>query len=122
MSTTEHGPLTFGVSLPFFDHQLDYPFVLEFATTAQELGFDGLWASDHIVTGPFETRTWYDVTTLLAGLAPVVPRMTLGTDVVIVPFRHPLGTAKSLVTLDVASGGRLIIGVGVGNKIGRAHV
>lgn len=109
---------TFGVAVPFYDHQSDYEALLTFARRAQALGFDGLWLSDHLVVGPppKESRTWYDAPTLLAGLAGQVLGMTLGTDVLIVPYRHPFLAAKMLATLDVLSGGRLIVGVGAGHS------
>ncbi|WP_422263306.1 TIGR03619 family F420-dependent LLM class oxidoreductase [Mycobacterium sp.] len=107
---------TFGVALPFFDHQMDYDDVVRFATTVEAAGFDGFWLVDHLVAGPTPQfgSVWYDALTLLAGLAPIVPRITLGTDVLIVPYRHPVLAAKALATLDVLSQGRLIVGVGCG--------
>ncbi len=107
---------TFGVALPFYEHQLDYTDVVAFAATVQTAGFDGLWIGDHLVVGPppHHPHTWYDAPTLLAGLAATVPNLTLGTDVLIVPYRNPVAAAKALATLDIVSGGRLIVGVGVG--------
>ncbi|WP_176562317.1 TIGR03619 family F420-dependent LLM class oxidoreductase [Mycolicibacterium palauense] len=104
------------MALPFYEHQLGYADIVAFATGAQTAGFDGLWVGDHLVVGPppQHPRTWYDAPTLLAGLAAVVPNLTLGTDVLIVPYRNPVAAAKMLATVDIISGGRLIVGVGVG--------
>jgi alkanesulfonate monooxygenase SsuD/methylene tetrahydromethanopterin reductase-like flavin-dependent oxidoreductase (luciferase family) len=62
-------PPTFGAAIPFFDHQLGYESVTEFAEAVQELGYDALWLSDHLLVGPppWLARTWYDAPTLLAG-------------------------------------------------------
>ncbi|MCV7105092.1 TIGR03619 family F420-dependent LLM class oxidoreductase [Mycolicibacterium chitae] len=109
---------TFGVAMPFFDHQLAYDAIAGFAISAQRAGFDGLWLSDHLVVGPPPqlSRTWYDAPTLLAGLAGVVPGMALGTDVLIAAYRHPVAAAKALATVDIVSGGRLTVGVGTGHS------
>lgn len=109
---------TFGVAVPFSAHHLDYDAVCEFARRAHNSGFDGLWLSDHLVVGPppESSRTWYDAPTLLAGLAGLVPGMTVGTDVLIVSHRHPVIAAKALATLDVITGGRLVVGVGSGHS------
>jgi len=117
VSAVAHRPtVTVGVALPFFDHQMDYEDIVRFATTAESSGFDGIWLVDHLVAGPTQQfgQIWYDGPTLLAGLAQLVPRVTLGTDVLIVPYRHPVVAAKVLATLDVVSGGRLVVGVGCG--------
>ncbi|TAM69717.1 TIGR03619 family F420-dependent LLM class oxidoreductase [Mycobacterium sp.] len=112
------GATTFGVAIPFFDHQLGYDAITNFAVSAHDLGFDGLWLSDHLVVGPppQHSRTWFDAPTLLAGLARVVPNMALGTDVLIAAYRHPVVVAKALATLDIVSGGRLVVGVGSGHS------
>jgi probable F420-dependent oxidoreductase len=60
------------------------------------------------------STVWYEAITLLATLASVVPRLRLGTAVLVAPFRHPVLAAKMLTTLDIASGGRVVVGVGVG--------
>ncbi|MGV0834415.1 TIGR03619 family F420-dependent LLM class oxidoreductase [Mycolicibacterium thermoresistibile] len=110
--------VTFGAAIPFYDHHLEYDAITDYATAAQSHGFDGLWLSDHLLVGPppQESRTWFDAPTLLAGLAGVVPNMTLGTDVLIVAYRHPVVAAKALATVDIVSGGRLIVGIGTGHS------
>lgn len=110
--------VTFGAAIPFYDHHLEYDAITDFATAAQSHEFDGLWLSDHLLVGPppQESRTWFDAPTLLAGLAGVVPNMTLGLDVLIVPYRHLVVAAKALATVDIVSGGRLIVGIGTGHS------
>jgi probable F420-dependent oxidoreductase len=58
---------------------------------------------------------WYDSTATLGWLAGITSRVRLLSHVMVVAHRHPLRTAKELATLDVLSGGRLIIGAGAGH-------
>ena len=58
--------------------------------------------------------TWLEPITLLAALSGVTRTMRLGTLVLVLPFRDPVLLAKEWATLDVLSGGRTILGVGVG--------
>jgi len=107
--------LRLGITLPFGDHLSDYPSLLQMARTVEAAGFDTLWMADHL-TGPSPngTHKWFDVITLLSNLCAHVPRLVVGTDILVVPHRHPVLTAKMLATLDHASGGKLIVGTGVG--------
>ena len=100
------------------------------ATRAEELGFDHLWVSDHIViptqvastypyasTGvmPFEpSQPYCEPLSMLGYLAACTQRIKLGTHVLVLPYREPVLTAKILSTLDYMSGGRVILGAGVG--------
>jgi len=87
---------------------------------ADKLGFDGALMPDHYMWGPeighsmaspYSTlETW----TTLTYLAGKTERISLGTLVTPLPFRHPGMLAKMLSTLDVLSGGRVILGVGAG--------
>lgn len=82
----------------------------------EDLGFDDLWVYDHflptgttLVDGPV-TDAW----ALLAALSQVVEKPRLGTLVTSATFRHPVVLAKMATTVDHASGGRLILGIGSG--------
>jgi probable F420-dependent oxidoreductase len=100
------------------------------AQRAEALGYDAIWVTDHIVV-PFDIRSRYpysaggefviDATgdyleplTSLAFLAGSTKTIRVGTSVLVVPLRHPLESAKALASLDVLSGGRVIVGVGTG--------
>jgi probable F420-dependent oxidoreductase len=93
---------------------------LSLARLAEDLGYGSWWAQDHVVlpTGPGakpDPRTSIvDPLVHLAAVAAVTERMTLGTAVVILPQRNPLVLAKQAASLDVISGGRLMLGVGAG--------
>ena len=84
----------------------------EFAERAEALGFDSLWAGEHVL---FHTET-VSAAVLLAGLAARTRRIRLGTAIYLLPLRHPVLAAKDLATLDHVTGGRLVVGVGVGGE------
>ena len=100
------------------------------ARRGEELGYDAVFTGDHILV-PLNIASPYPYTesgefpgspsgesmeqlTLLAFLAGQTSAIRLVTSVIIVPHRNPLVAAKALATLDVLSGGRLVVGVGVG--------
>jgi probable F420-dependent oxidoreductase len=86
----------------------------ELAVRAEELGYDSIWAGDHIsYRNPI-----LDVVVALSTFAAVTSRITIGAGVVLLPLRHPSVVAKEFASLDYASGGRTILGVGVGGESG----
>jgi probable F420-dependent oxidoreductase len=92
------------------------------ARHAEELGYDSLWAGEHVVLpsprvppSPMEPGDpILDPIVLLAHLAAQTSRVRLGTGVIVLPQRNPLVLAKQLASLDVLSGGRLVVGIGAG--------
>lgn len=88
------------------------------ARAAEEAGFEALWVGDHIALPagaahpPGEPRLEALIT--LAHLAAVTSRVRLGIGVIVLPQRQPVLLAKQLTSIDVLSGGRLTVGVGVG--------
>lgn len=111
--------MKFGFSLSNNQGIEDVQSIVRLATRAEELGFDSVWASDHIfnVGHVFERigdRPYYDPLTILSYVAAVTTRIRLGTSVLVLPYHHPMRLAKAAATLDVLSGGRVILGVGVG--------
>jgi probable F420-dependent oxidoreductase len=83
---------------------------------AEELGFEGLYASDHLhgVAGVPVDVPFLEPLTVLAGLAARTRRLRLGCQVAGVTYRHPSMLAKVVGTLDVISGGRAELGIGAG--------
>ncbi len=89
--------------------------IAAFARRAEELGFDSLWATDHLLHGSVFYRTpWLDPVLSLTYAAAVTSRVDLGTSILVMPTRHPLVLAKELSTLQALSRDRLILGVGTG--------
>src|SRR5262249_34151901 len=102
----------------------------ELARALEGAGFDSVWVSDHIVLpssiesrypfaadgrAPWPTDTpSFDALIALALAAAVTERVSLGIAVLVLPLRHPVVAAKQLATIDVASRGRLRLGVGAG--------
>ena len=122
--------MQFGLGVPNLSPIDPQHTILCLAQEAQALAFDSLWVSDHVFI-PYELAPNYpysttgqlglnatdhilDPLTTLAFLAGSVQTPRLGISVLIMPYRNPIVTAKMLVTLDVFSGGRVILGAGVG--------
>jgi probable F420-dependent oxidoreductase len=82
------------------------------AARIEALGYDSIWSGDHL---QFHNPTLESLTTL-SHLAAVTRRVSLGTAVYLLALRHPTVAAKTVATLDVLSGGRVVFGVGVGGE------
>ena len=107
-----------GVNVPNFGPGTTPGVLRRWAQAAEGLGFDLLMISDHIaVTADVAEQypaPFYEPFTTLAWLAGVTGTIKLGTTVLIVPYRHPLLVARMAANLNELSGGRLVLGVGVG--------
>jgi len=98
--------------------------VRKFARAVEEIGYDHIDVFDHVVMGyPIEGRAKgpyppqmpiLEAMMLMAHLAAVTSRIGIGTEVLVLPQRHPTLVAKQVSTLDTLSGGRIRLGVGVG--------
>ena len=123
-------PVTFGTSVPTRGPLAGPTELRGLAQRADDLGFDHIWVSDHIIL-PREVASFYPyaadgVATFLPDqpyfeplaalnfLAGCTRHARLGSHVLILPYRNPVLAAKMLATLDVLSEGRLILGAGVG--------
>ena len=87
------------------------------ALAAEANGFDSLWVPDHFTQMTRESEvgeTSLEAYTTLAALAVVTSTLRLGTSVTSVTHRHPPILAKQIVTIDVISGGRAVLGIGWG--------
>jgi alkanesulfonate monooxygenase SsuD/methylene tetrahydromethanopterin reductase-like flavin-dependent oxidoreductase (luciferase family) len=106
--------MEFGVHLPllaFRGQAFSLSRLVDFAETAEQLGFSTLCANDHLTF----SRPWLDSVTALAAILTKARHMTLMTTVVLPVVRGPVPLAKSLAALDVLSDGHLIAGVGPGS-------
>jgi probable F420-dependent oxidoreductase len=89
--------------------------IRRFATRAEELGFDSLWITDHLLTaGRFYRVSWTEPLMTLCHVAAVTSRVQLGTSVLVLPTHNPVVLAKEIATLQHLSGGRYIYGIGTG--------
>ena len=84
----------------------------EAARLAERVGFDSIWAGDHV---SFENPI-LDVTVALSTFAAVTSRITIGAGIVLLPLRPPALVAKAFSSLDWVSRGRVVLGVGVGGE------
>src|SRR5215470_7471902 len=110
--------MEFGICIPHYGKAINVPKIIENVQYAEKLSFDSVWVTDHIIVPQTMDLIYRDnmlePVTLLSHLAGLVPRVKLGTSVLIHPYRNPVVLAKMLATIDQLSGGRLIVGVGGG--------
>jgi len=107
-----------GICLPHYGRPIEPSRLVQLATRAEEMGLDSIWVTDHVII-PRDMPLIYrsdmlDPLAMLPWLAGVTERIALGTSVIVLPYRSPLPVAKLLASVDVISGGRLIVGVAVG--------
>ena len=104
--------------------------ITTFAKASDDAGFDGLWVFDHVVLQkeqeskyPYSadgslgfppTMDFLEPLTLLTYLAGITKRARLGTSVLVLPMRQPVLHAKIMASIDRLSGGRFVLGAGVG--------
>ncbi|HXG41674.1 MAG TPA: LLM class flavin-dependent oxidoreductase [Dehalococcoidia bacterium] len=98
--------LKFGVVMPLAGPDLSA------VEEAEALGYDSVWSSEHI----FFYGPTMDAFTVLAAYAARTRRVLLGTAVTLLPLRPPAVVAKEATSVDIISGGRLVLGVGVGGE------
>ena len=111
--------MKFGVFLPSYiipGREKSHPNDVRcFARSAEQLGFDSLWITDHIITANrFYRVSWLDALITLSHVAAVTEEVKLGTSILILPVRQPAILAKEIATLHYLSGNRYIYGIGTG--------
>jgi probable F420-dependent oxidoreductase len=108
----------FGVWIPNCRHLATPDVIRNAAVRAEQLGYDSVWVSDHVVVPHANVvnfgETIFDPLVTLAVIAGATSRVRLGTTVLIVPYRNAVVTAKMVSSLDALSGGRFVFGVGAG--------
>ncbi len=111
--------MKFGVMLPHYRQMAGTEAIARVALEAEDMGYDSVWVSDHIVVPDEDVerfgKGYYDLFSVLAYVAAITQRVSLGTSIFIIPLRNPLHAAQIAATVDQLSGGRLILGVGAGS-------
>ncbi len=123
-------PIKFGFSLTGRGALANREAITRLAQRADTLGFDSIFVTDRMLipvsptsgypyspTGAFPLgpdEPWLEALTAVNYLATVTRRIHVGTSVLVVPYRNPVFTARALATADYLSGGRIILGAGVG--------
>jgi alkanesulfonate monooxygenase SsuD/methylene tetrahydromethanopterin reductase-like flavin-dependent oxidoreductase (luciferase family) len=106
--------LAFGVNLnnrePLIAPDYDIPALLDLSAFVEEAGFDSVWVGDSLFSKPR-----YEPISLLSAISQRTSRVRLGTACMVSSTRNPLYLALEWATLDVISGGRTILGTGIGN-------
>lgn len=110
---------SFGLRAPSFPAGIGPQALRDFAIRSERCGLDSFWLPDHLqpVSGYYNFLRDDPVLEPLAALsyvAAVTERISLGTGVLLAPFRHPLMLAKAALTTQYLSQGRLILGLGTG--------
>jgi len=123
--------LKLSVEFPSVSYREGPAAVGRLAGAIERIGYDHIDIFDHVVMGiPVEGRPpgpynpampILEALTALAYLAAITTRVTLGTEVLVLPQRHPALVAKQVSTLDTLSGGRMRLGVGVGWQESEYH-
>ena len=110
--------MDFGVWIPNCRHLATPDIIRSTAVRAEQLGYDSVWVSDHVVVPHANVKnfgeTVFDPLVTLAVAAGTTTRVRLGTTVLIVPYRNAVVTAKMISSLDALSGGRVVLGIGAG--------
>jgi probable F420-dependent oxidoreductase len=106
-----------GVCLPNFSRLGTREATIEVARQAEALGYDSLWTTDHVMMTKGQDEPYghiLEALTTLTFVAALTERIRLGVSVLVFPPRNAVLVAKETATLDVLSGGRLILGLGAG--------
>ena len=90
-----------------------YQDALDEVVRGEGLGFDSVWMEEH---HSVVNHYWPSPLPVLAGFATRTSRVTLGTDILVAPFYHPVRLAEDIALLDVMSGGRVVLGAAIGYK------
>lgn len=120
-----------GVALPVEGDQAGLALLAEAAREAEHLGFHSIWATDRLMTPrqppagyPYSPargaiafrndRNWLGPISVMGVVTGLTTTIKIGTNVLVLPYRHPIVLAQEIATLDWLSGGRIILGVGIG--------
>ncbi|MEU4191268.1 LLM class flavin-dependent oxidoreductase [Kribbella sp. NPDC026611] len=107
--------MKFSVTVGAFGDGRDPRGLGELARVAEESGWDGVFLEDYLVYQGDSSQATYEPWVCLAGMAVATSRIRIGMTVTPLPRRHPWQVAAEAVAIDQLSGGRMILGVGIGD-------
>ena len=100
--------IKFGVT---YSERFDFTDLPAYARRVEELGFDSIWVTENISSGASSLECF----TALPFMAANTSKLMLGPSVMLLPLRNPVLVAQTVASLDILSGGRVVLGVGIGN-------
>jgi probable F420-dependent oxidoreductase len=115
MASKKH--TVFGIAMRNFTKYPEMPSaqaLIDYGVRMERLGFESLWAWDHILLGVEPNFPIHEALTLLTAIAARTKTIKVGTGILVMPMRNPVILAKELATLDHISNGRLLVGAAVG--------
>lgn len=109
--------MNYGIILPNFGRGITFDAVRQAALAAERLGYASVWTTDHVLVPRQNIDPYgniFESLTTLALVAGFTQRVKLGTSVLVLPMRNAVLAAKQIATIDAATDGRMMVGVGVG--------
>ncbi len=109
--------MKFGVGLENYGRNITIDSIHRVARAAEELGYESVWTTDHVIVPKENAEPYgriFECIVTLAMVAAITKRVRLGTSIIVLPMRNPVLFAKQAASIDAASGGRMIVGLGVG--------
>ncbi len=109
--------MKFGVVLPSYGAQSSRLAAVDTTLAAESLEYDSAWTTDHLALPQADAARFsplLEAVTTLAYLAGLTQRVRLGISALVLPQRNPVEVARQIATLDVLSGGRVMLACGVG--------
>jgi len=107
----------FGIAMRNFTRYPEMPdarALIDYGVWVEQLGYESIWAWDHILLGVEPNFPLHEALTILTAVAARTTTIKIGTGVLVMPVRNPVILAKELATIDHISNGRLIVGTAVG--------
>ena len=101
--------IKFGVT---YSERADFTDLPAYAQKVEELGLDSIWVTENIGSRAPALECF----TALSFMAAHTSKLMVGTSVMLLPLRNPVMVAQTVASLDILSGGRAVLGVGVGNE------
>jgi probable F420-dependent oxidoreductase len=106
-----------GVILPNYGEHASPDAIRRVAQSAEELGYDSVWATEHIIVGPEAAETYgrvFEPFAVLGWIAGCTQRVGFGTSITLLPLHHPIELAKQVATQQLVSNRPFFLGVGTG--------